>query len=229
MAEIKVFSDAAALAEGAADLIAEALTTTPDLALSGGSTPEATYRRLSERDIDWGRVDLWLGDERWVPHDDADSNYPMARRAFGANAHRILPTPWVSGVGPAAAAGAYQQLLQARIPDGDRIGPGVVLLGLGDDTHTASLFPGSSALFETDRDYVATFVDAKGVWRLTLTLPAIHRAALVVFLVSGAGKAAALADVVSPDSSAPAALAARGAGRVIWMVDEEAASGLPTR
>ncbi len=164
MAEIKVFPDAATLAEGAADLIAEALTATPNLALSGGSTPEATYRRLTERDVDWDRIDLWLGDERWVPHDDTESNYAMARRAFAANAHRILPTPWVSGVGPAGAAAAYEQLLRARMPADDRVGPGVVLLGLGDDTHTASLFPGSPALFETDRDYVATFVDAKGAW-----------------------------------------------------------------
>lgn len=226
MADIRVLPDPDLLAAHAADLLAAELASTSDLALAGGATPEATYSALLHRAVDWDRIDLWLGDERWVPPDHADSNLAMVRRGLAERAHRVLPTPWATGIGPQAAAAVYEQLLRARLGSPDALTPGIVLLGLGDDGHTAGLFPGTSALGETERDYAATFVPQKGAWRLTLTLPALHRAELLVFLVVGLAKADALAAVHRPGSTLPAALAADGARRVVWLVDEDAASSL---
>jgi 6-phosphogluconolactonase len=225
-ADVRILPDRHALTEHAADLLAAELSSTNDLALAGGSTPQATYRALLGRPVDWGRVELWLGDERWVPPDHADSNLAMARRSLGERADRVLPTPWVTGVGPHQAAAVYEQLLRSRLGSPDTLTPGTVLLGIGEDGHTASLFPGTSALDERDRDYVATFVPQLGAWRLTLTLPALHRARLLVFLVAGQEKSSTVARILEGREDLPAALAHRGARRSVWLLDEAAASEL---
>ena len=225
---IHVLPDPDSLASHAADVLAAELEGTPNLALAGGSTPATTYRELAGRAIDWSGVDLWVGDERWVPPGDAASNAAMARRELGpVAARRVLAPPWADRLTPAQSAQAYEHLLRSRFGEGP-LAPGIVLLGLGDDAHTASLFPGTAALDVTDRDYVANFVPQHGTWRLTLSLPAIHRADLVVFLVSGAGKGAALARVLSgDDEDLPARRVASGPQRTLWLVDEAAARAVP--
>ncbi|MEX1287782.1 MAG: 6-phosphogluconolactonase [Acidimicrobiia bacterium] len=223
---IHVLPDPESLAEHAADLLAEELGHSTDLALAGGSTPATTYRALARRPIDWERIDLWVGDERWVPPGHESSNVAMARRALGDRAaRRLLAPPWAAGLTPHQAAEAYERLLADRFGT-PRLSPGIVLLGIGDDAHTASLFPGTAALEVTDRDYVANFVPQHGAWRLTLSLPAIHRADLVVFLVAGRSKADALAAILEGDDDLPAALVAAGPQRTLWLVDEAAASAL---
>lgn len=223
---IHVLPDPDALAEHAADLVADALDTASDLALAGGSTPVATYRALAGRDVDWSRVDLWVGDERWVPPSHAESNVRSAREALGPDiGRRILGPPWAERLTPGQAADIYEQLLVDRL-GGPSLSPGVVLLGIGDDAHTASLFPGTAGLDVTERGYVANFVPQHGTWRLTLSLPALHRSDLVVFLVSGAGKAAALSRILEGDEDLPASRVAAGPQRTVWVVDEAAASAL---
>jgi 6-phosphogluconolactonase len=222
---IHVLPDPESVAEHAADRIAHVLPTVPNLVLAGGSTPAATYRALCTRDVDWERLDLWLGDERWVPHDHTDSNLRMARGALAPAAHRVLPTPWASDLSPEQAAAIYQDLLASRSPDGD-VAPGLVLLGIGDDAHTASLFPGSDALERDDADFVATFVHQKATWRLTLTERALAKADEILFLVCGPGKADALAAIHEGDGSVPAARVSEAASNVLWIVDEAAGAGL---
>lgn len=222
---IHVLPDSQAVADHAATHIAETLPSVSNLVLAGGSTPAATYRALCTRDIDWERLDVWLGDERWVPHDHAESNLRMAREALAPAAHRILPTPWASDLAPEQAAAIYEDLLASRSPDGE-VRPGLVLLGIGDDAHTASLFPGCDALERDDADFVTTFVHQKATWRLTLTRQALAKAEEVLFLVSGSGKADALAAIHEGDPTLPAARVTAAAPNVHWFVDEAAAAGL---
>lgn len=220
-----VHASTADLAEAAADLLAAELATTPRLGLAGGSTPEATYRRLAGRPVDWDRVDLWLGDERWVPPGHGHSNATMARSALGPTAgRRLITPPWAPGLTPHQAATAYQHALADRF-GGERLEPGILLLGIGDDAHTASLFPGTRAL-DADEDYVATFVPQHAAWRLTATFPTIHRADLVVFLVAGAGKADAVHELIHGDGTAPCTRVASGPQRTVILLDEAAAARL---
>jgi 6-phosphogluconolactonase len=205
------------------------------LALAGGSTPRRLYALLADAGapfrarMPWDRTHVFFGDERPVPPDHPDSNYRMAREALldhvaVASVHRI----------PAeepAAAEAYEAELRRffGIPGGGeppRLD--AVLLGLGADGHTASLFPGTAALEETDRWVASPFVARLGTRRTTLTLPILSRARAVLFLVSGAEKAAALARVLAPAPGAeplPAARVRPDEGAV-WIVVEAAASGL---
>jgi 6-phosphogluconolactonase len=174
------------------------------VALAGGSTPRALYPLLVEG-VDWTRADVFFGDERAVPPDDPQSNYRMARetllepaRVPDANVFRWrTESPDLD-----AAARDYEQTLRAREsqPLLD-----LVLLGLGADGHTASLFPGTAALAVADRLAVAVEVPALGTRRLTLTYPALLGAAEVFFLVTGRDKRIALADVLRPESALPAA------------------------
>jgi 6-phosphogluconolactonase len=174
------------------------------VALAGGSTPRALYPLLVEG-VDWTRADVFFGDERAVPPDDPQSNYRMARetllapaRVPDANVHR-----WQSESPDLdAAARAYEQALRAR-PAAPVLD--LALLGLGPDGHTASLFPGTAALSVADRLAVAVDVPALGTRRLTLTYPVFLEAGEVFFLVTGPDKRAALADVLRPDSTLPAA------------------------
>ena len=202
------------------------------LLLSGGSTPRASYERLATKyrdSVPWDRVHLFWGDERFVPSGDPRSNARMAREALvdrvpcpPANVHPI-PTELPSAD---AAALRYDDLLRARFPGGvPRFD--LVLLGLGDDAHTASIFPGSRALEEPARWVLAVTAPADPPQRITLTMPALIAAARLFVLAAGAGKAAALRRVIDPASDPtlyPAASLQRARARVTWWVDRAAAS-----
>jgi 6-phosphogluconolactonase len=225
--DIQVFPDPAGLARGAADHIERFLSNragAATLALAGGNTPAATYEELAGRSLDWSDVTLWLGDERWVPHDHPDSNTRMVRELL---VDRILARFFAPETGfgePDEAAAAYEATLAPVLQAA--AGSGLVLLGMGDDGHTASLFPGSAAL-EIDRPgYVANWVSAKDTWRLTATKSLLWQAAETVFLVQGEAKAAVLAEIIDEGHPYPAQQVATGAARVRWLLDAAAASRL---
>ena len=184
------------------------------LALSGGSTARASYELLAVADVDWSEVDVFFGDERWVPVDDPESNEGSARQAFIDQVHpRAVYSMRHAGDTIEEAADAYDRLLR-------EYGPlDLVHLGLGPDGHTASLFPGSPALDERERLVVATGDDLHPHPRLTLTFPAIAQSRLAVFTVAGEGKREALQRVKAGDDLPAARVSA---GRVIWLVDEAA-------
>ncbi len=193
--------------------------------LAGGATPAATYRELAMRAVDWQRVDTFLTDERWVPHDDLGSNGRLAietlLEATKAELHRPA---WAEDMDPHLSALLYEDQLKRLLPDGR---PGLVLLGMGGDGHTASLFPETSALAEKQRWYVANFVATLAVWRLTATFPLLWRAHHVVFLVCNAQKALRIKEVLADGSDLPAAMVSREAmGQVWWLLDEPAAGEL---
>ena len=166
------------------------------VALSGGATPKPVYEALAELPLPWDRVHWFFGDERFVPPDDRESNYRMAREAmlFRAPPENVHAIPTV-GVTLDKAAARYEAVLPERFA--------LVLLGLGTDGHTASLFPGSPVLDERVRRVAA--VPDKDPPRITLTYPALENADHVAFLVSGADKDAVLARVRAGDKSLPAA------------------------
>ena len=182
------------------------------IALSGGDTARRCYEILATAGVDWSGVDVFLGDERWVPVDDPDSNEGMARVTFLDHvAPRALHSMRGSGPDPEQAAVAYDELVRSSAPID------IVHLGLGPDAHTASLFPGSAALDEADRLVVATGDDLHPHPRLTLTFPAISRARFVVFTVSGAEKRDAFARVRRNE---PVPAARVRADRIVWLVDD---------
>jgi 6-phosphogluconolactonase len=210
------------------------------VALSGGSTPTSLYALLAKHAyatrIDWSRVQVFWGDERCVPPASLMSNYRMAREALldhvpvpHENVHRIRGED-----AAAAAAAAYERELRDvfRTPQGAPMPRGrfdLVLLGLGGDGHTASLFPGQAAVSETERWVVAEYVPKVSMWRVTLTPVLINAAAEVVFLVSGREKAATLRRVLDgpyqPGALPAQAIAPRG-GQLRWLVDAAAAANL---
>lgn len=186
------------------------------IALSGGDTARRCYQALAAApDLDWGAVGVLFGDERWVPIDSPDSNEGMARHTL---LDQVAPSAVHSlrnaGTTLEAAAEAYDRVV-AELPYLD-----LVHLGLGDDGHTASLFPGTAALEVDDRLVVANGDDAHPHPRLTLTFPAIARARLAVFTVSGAGKSDAWARLCRGEDMPAARVRAE---RVVWLVDPTAA------
>ena len=203
--------------------------------LAGGSTPKATYAKLANPDfsqrVDWTRVHVFWGDERCVPAVHPNSNYFMAYETWlrhvpipAENIHR-LP----GEMDPQTAAAEYETTLRAffageAIPQFD-----LVLLGLGDDGHTASLFPGTAAIDERERWVIGQYVEKLAAWRLTLTPMAINGARDVTFLVSGLAKAPMLHQVLTAayePERLPAQVVRPAQGRVLWLVDEAAASQL---
>ena len=239
---VRRFPDLDALSRAAADeLVAQARAAVAErgafhIALSGGSTPRRLFQLLAARGRDalpWERVELWWGDERTVPPDHAESNYRMAREALieplglpAAGIHRIAGEL----ADPDAAAAAYERVLVDALGEPPILD--LVLLGMGPDGHTASLFPGSPALDEARRWVVANPVTSPLVHgtttRITLTAPAINAARHVRFLVAGADKAAALAAVLEgprdPARTPSQLIAPRG--DLAWFVDEAAAAAL---
>jgi 6-phosphogluconolactonase len=203
------------------------------VALAGGSTPRAAYMLLATdavaRRVDWARVHLFWGDERCVPPDDPRSNYRMVREALldrlpipPGNIHRIHGED-----DPPRAAAAYERLLRDRL-GGDR-GLDLILLGMGDDGHTASLFPGQAVVREKARWVVAEYVAAAAMWRITFTPVVINAARNVSFIVSGAGKAERLREVIKgpfAPESLPAQIVDPTRGHLTWLLDEAAASRL---
>ncbi|MFO1082760.1 MAG: 6-phosphogluconolactonase [Reyranellaceae bacterium] len=221
--EAEVLGDAEQLAERAAMWFAELARAAPDrfaVALSGGSTPRRLYQRLAEMDLPWQRIHWFWGDERFVPPDDPLSNYRMTREALfdrapvpEANIHRV-PTV---GLEPATAAERYEGVLQDYY-GGAALRPArplfdVVLLGLGTDGHTASLFPGTAVL-EERQVWVAPVLGAKEEPRITLTYPALESSRHVAFLVAGADKRRMLGRLLSGDAEIPAGRLSTGRARV---------------
>jgi 6-phosphogluconolactonase len=185
------------------------------IALSGGETARLAYERLAHADLAWERIEVFFGDERWVPVDDPDSNEYLARQTLLARVEpRAVYSMRGAGDTPETAADAYDVLVRAHGP------LDLVHLGLGPDGHTASLFPGSPALGERERLVVTTGDELHPHPRLTLTYRALDEARLVVFTVAGPGKRAAFSRVQAGDD-VPAAHV--DAERVIWLVDPPAA------
>jgi len=237
MSEVKIYPDASALARAAAEhfvaLSAEAVRAHGRfaVALSGGSTPKSLYSLLATDEfaarLDWTRVHIFWGDERCVPPEHPDSNYRMAREALldhvpipAGNIYRIQGERE-----PADTADDYERVLQAfftrREPRFD-----LILLGMGEDGHTASLFPGTAVIHEQARWVVAHYVKKLRAWRATLTPVVINAAANVTFLVAGASKAECLSQVLTgpyqPDVL-PAQIVRPADGHLLWLVDSEAA------
>jgi 6-phosphogluconolactonase len=189
--------------------------------LAGGSTPRAVYRHLAQtQGLPWDKVEIYFGDERAVPPGDPQSNYRMASESLldavpipPDQVHRLL----AERPDREAAAEEYARLLPERLD--------LIILGVGEDGHTVSLFPGSSALRERVRKVVAVVGPQAPLHRLTVTPPVIAAAREKIILVSGAGKAGAVAQALEgPDQpvQCPAQLARDG----IWIMDRAAASGL---
>jgi 6-phosphogluconolactonase len=233
--EIKVLPDPAAVAAEAAERVVRAADEAIALAgrfsfvLAGGSTPKALYELLAGDDfrnrIDWPNVEIYFGDERTVPPDHKDSNYGMARVAMlsklpipQANVHRMR-----GEIDPEEAAKEYGLLLKEKFGDG---GPDLVLLGMGDDGHTASLFPGTSALSETKHRAFANPVPQLNTTRLTMAAPFINRAREVIVTVTGANKASRLAEVLEgprDPERLPVQLIQPTSGKLTWLIDTAAA------
>ncbi|MGH8935419.1 MAG: 6-phosphogluconolactonase [Acidimicrobiia bacterium] len=229
---VRVFENPDALAEMAAAAIATWLRQAAEagrasLGLAGGGTPGTTYARLRDEDTPWERVDAWLGDERWVPPDHPDNNGRLVRRTLLDHVPaRFHPVPWEVG-SPEEAARRYEETLRGFLRRvGERLRPDVVVLGLGRDGHCASLFPDAEALEERHRLYVATWVPKLDAWRLTATLPLLHAARRIVYIVTGHHKARAVAEALEEVSGSPANRAMRGDAEVTWFLDTGAASRL---
>ncbi len=227
--DVVSFSNADALAEGAADRIARFLRhhagEVVTLGVAGGSTPANTYRVLTELDVPWNRVYAWVGDERFVPPGHEDHNGTMADRLLleGTGA-TFFPVPWQDGADPGDLAADYERtLIEILDPDMDGPRPDLLLAGIGDDGHTLSLFPETAALEVRDRWFVANHVPQKDTWRLTATYPLAWRARQILVLVSGEGKAPALARILAGDSTLPAQRLMEH-GTVTWLADEAALS-----
>jgi len=204
------------------------------LALAGGSTPRRLYRILAappyDRAIPWDRVRLFLGDERCVPAAHPDSNQRMVRESLLAKlpvAPGFHPMPCGASE-PAEAAAGYAEALTREVDGEDGLPRlDLVLLGMGDDGHTASLFPGT-AILDEQRLVAEVYVPRLDTWRLSLTLTTLNAARHVLFLVTGAGKAESLARVLAtgPQRQLPASLVHPPHGTVEWHVDREAAAQL---
>jgi 6-phosphogluconolactonase len=225
------------VAEGASALAARGRF---DVALAGGSTPKAAYALLAQpphRDaIEWSRVRFFFGDERCVPPDHPDSNYGMAARALleplGIAADAVFRMHGEDD--PATAAAEYARVLRAELPADDAGTPrfDLVLLGMGPDGHTASLFPGSDPLTDDEQLVRAPYVEKFATHRITLTPRVLRAARAVIVTAGGAAKADALAAVLgdAPDASVHpiAVLLARTDG-LTWLVDRAAAAEVPGR
>jgi 6-phosphogluconolactonase len=211
------------------------------VALSGGSTPKTLYQVLATPEwkarLDWSRIFFLFGDERCIPPDHPDSNFKMAHTALFQPLN-IHPDHICRMKGeyenPTAAAQEYEETIR-RLTDSPP--PNVplldlVLLGLGDDGHTASLFPGTAALQEDNRIVTVGHAPIGIRSRLTLTLGVLNHAAVVLFLVTGPGKAHMVHRVLEPESEAdrslPAARILPGSGQLIWMLDRSAGQELKT-
>jgi 6-phosphogluconolactonase len=243
-ATVKILPDSQHLALAAAELFVQvanhAVQTNGvfSAALSGGSTPQMLYKLLASEpfteQVDWSRTQLFWGDERCVPPDHPDSNYGKAKQILlenvpipEENVHRIE-----GELQPEQAAEKYEETLLrffSSLPTEEQRSQAsfdLVLLGMGDDGHTASLFPGTPAIEEQTRWVAAQYIDKMAAWRITLTPAILNRAAQVAFLVAGAGKSYTLERVIygsyQPERY-PAQVIQPASGNLIWMVDEDAA------
>ncbi|QJD80169.1 6-phosphogluconolactonase [Spirosoma rhododendri] len=228
------------LAKAAADLITKRITDalkTQDrftIALSGGSTPKALHELLAKQpyveQIPWAQLHVFWGDERYVPIDDEQSNAGMAYDTLLG--HVYTPEDqihvWKTDLEPQEAAADYDRTLHEYFGEtGESFD--LVLLGMGDDGHTLSLFPGTEVVHEKTAWTAAYFLTKQDMYRLTLTAPIVNRAKCVLFLVAGPKKAAPLKEVLkgayNPDLY-PSQEIKPTDGELIWLVDEKAAADL---
>jgi 6-phosphogluconolactonase len=235
--QVKIVPDSATLAHTAAQefhRIAEAAIQQRgrfSVALSGGNTPRSIYSLLASdhKELPWDRIHIFFGDERHVPPDHPDSNFRMASESLLSkvpipekNVHRIR-----AELEADAAAREYEQELVDFFHLGNREMPrfDLIFLGIGEDGHTASLFPGSNALNEASRRMAANWVEKFKTFRITLTFPVLNHAAEVVFLVSGTSKAQILSEILQPGAQKyPAQSVQPENGKLLWLVDENAGS-----
>ena len=231
---VDIQADGDAVARRVAEwVLARALATTGRFAwcLSGGSTPKTTFALLATDEFrtrfPWDRTHLFFGDERFVPHDHPDSNYRMAREAMIA--HVPIPDaqvhPWQTNVDPEHSALHYADTLK-RFYGADRLDAArplfdVTFLGLGEDGHTASLFPGVAALAEHTA-WTAAVIGAKPEPRLTLTYPVLDSSHAVAFLAAGQGKRDILGRALAGDTALPA-VGVHPVGELFWFTDKAAA------
>lgn len=241
---IYVFPDSLALQQAVAgawvDLAREAIAARGKfcMALSGGSTPKALYQLMASAEyrtsVEWDKCHLFFGDERFVPSDHADSNYRMARLALfeqvelaTANIHHVD----TSLADPESCAQAYDEELRSVLPHDEQGRPvfDLMLQGMGDDGHTASLFPGTSILTETNKIVAAAYVEKFNAWRISVTFPVINHARHVIFLISGKGKAEIIKKVLLDPVSEPILPVQMLSphGQLDWYLDSDAAVLLP--
>jgi 6-phosphogluconolactonase len=236
----------AAVAYAAAQLFADAVVESVEkrgrarIAISGGTTPKAMFALLADpaqpflRQIPWDKLDLYWVDERCVPPADADSNYRMTSEALlskvplpAGNIHRME-----GELDPEVAAARYESTIRNtfRLEGAETPTFDLVLLGMGDDGHTASLFPHTEAINELSHIVVANHVPQKDTWRITLTWPVINQGRQVAFLIEGAAKAQVLHDVLfgpyQPDTF-PSQIIRPASGQLTFLLDLAAASKLP--
>jgi 6-phosphogluconolactonase len=241
--DLRVYGDAGYLARAAAELFVNTAADSIEergrfwVALSGGATPRRLYKLLAtsafSSRVDWGRIGIFWGDERYVPADDPDSNYRMTAEALLQH----VPIPFMNVYRvpteidpPQAVADVYEHEIRHcfrvfdSVPQFD-----LIYLGLGTNGHTASLFPHSPALREQSHLVVADFVAEVSGWRITMSAPLLNRGRTVAFLVEGEQKAQVLRDVLlgPPDSERLPAQLIAPEGKLLWMADEAAASQLP--
>lgn len=234
-----VVSDTQALNHAAADEFVNCATTAFRergrfcVALSGGKTPRAIYSLLAEKyadSVSWEQVFVFFGDERHVPPDHPDSNFRMANESLlshvpipAKNIHRVQ-----AELAPPMAADQYQATLQEffSLHDGELPRFDLVMLGMGEDGHTASLFPGTAALEETSRTVVANHVEKLQTDRITLTFPVLNSASEVLITIAGENKAPVIRDIVnSPEQNLfPIQRVRPRHGRLLWLVEQQAAS-----
>ncbi|MDZ7343527.1 MAG: 6-phosphogluconolactonase [candidate division KSB1 bacterium] len=236
--QIHIYKTRAEFVEAATELIAGIVGRAIEkngrctIALAGGNTPREVYQKLAadplQRRIAWRNLHLFWGDERLVPPDHPDSNFGMARAAMlaqvpipEANVHRIK-----GELSPAQAAREYATELR-RVFQNQEIRFDLVCLGIGEDGHTASLFPGTEAISEAIKPVAAVYVPQFDKWRVTLTLPVINRAREVVFMVAGKSKAQIVANILQvkqPETKWPASMVQPKDGVLHWLLDAEAAA-----
>lgn len=230
---VEVLSDKSALIERACDLIVQKIQEAIQergqcaIALAGGSTPKPIYESLASQSLPWDKIHIFWGDERYVPADHPDSNQKMAREAWLNKVDfpesNIHPMP-TSAEDPATDAKKHEEELQAffGVSSGEFPAFDIILLGIGDDAHTASLFPHTEALQVRDR--LVTVGNKDGNPRLTFTIPLINAAHSVLFLVAGASKQEALTQIFAPEANPmtyPARLIAP-TGELWWLLDSAA-------
>jgi len=234
--ELVIYRNSALLGAGVAALVCEVLerVESPSLVLSGGSTPRRIYEQLAssplrER-IPWSALKIFWGDERCVGPEDPESNFRMVREAMLGKVQPGGVYRIEAERGAEEAAERYEQTIRRALA----LQPGawprftLVLLGLGTDGHTASLFPGTPVLQERKRIVAPVFVPALGVHRVTLTAPALSHATEILVVAQGTAKAPIVRDVMSGNArGAPITQIASAGGRLRWVLDGDAASLLP--
>ena len=244
--DIRIHSDSQAVAEAAAAFVLEvgqeAIRTKGRffIALSGGTTPETLYRALTSPAFadrfDWSRTTFFFSDERCVPPNDPRSNYALANKTLFTPL-KITPSQVCRMAGeshdPQAAAHEYEQQLHLATKTPRSVQPSLdlILLGLGEDGHTASLFPGAPVLRDRQHLIAATQSPKDPPNRLTMTLAAINRASVILFLVAGIGKTGVVRAILDPKTEVerqlPASLVEPEEGRIVWFLDRAAAAELP--